>query len=514
MSLGGGRAHAEDDATAGEAFHVARIEVDDVPEALRAAVDAAVAPYRDQQMSLGMVRNVAVKVTMALQDGGERLSYAYVPNQDIVDGVVHLKVLRGHIESASLGKNTSLVMDKVLKSYLAKGVSPTGDVPTAESQLLRLADLPGVGGTTPVLAAGQEPGGSALTVDVAPGERIEGLLVMDNNGSKTSGKLRMGTQLTLNSPLGMGDRFQAVLYEAPEVIQTNHDSDGGGHTWIGRLSYDLPMGADGGRAGFAYSQVGYQLGGETYRRYGFEGFAKVWSLYGSYPLIRTATRNLSLSANLDYKQMFDSSLSDDLRSASMATLQLSGDVQGQIAGLPNVLQYQFSISGGDFTNTPGDWSRTNGKFLKTTQSVKLSQGLMPGLYLDLPFSAQQASRNLDGSEKMSLGGPSGVRAFNGDVASVDTGWLFTPTVNWSVPWVDGLTAQLFYDYGRGTTQKTSNQYENIFALGGYGAGLSYALPGRAVFSASYARRDIAKLSKATVDAMHQDMFWGNIAVRY
>jgi hemolysin activation/secretion protein len=517
----GGQAAAAADAEQGESFHVARIEVEDVLPALQAAVEAAVAPYRDQQMTFGMLRNVAVKVTVTLQDAGERLSYAYIPNQDVVDGVVKLKVLRGFIESAKLGSNTSLVSERVLKRYLDNAVSLNGDVGMTESQLLRLSDLPGVGATKPVLAAGEQPGGSALTVDIAPGNRSQIVMVADNSGSKASGKWRVGTQVTVNSPLGIGDRLQAVAYAAPDFLQPNRDSQGG-NTLVGRLSYDLPIGGSGLRGGLSYSKVRYALGGRIWRDTG-DGFAEVYSLYGSYPLVRSATRNLNLSANLDFKRMNDTVLKEfnypsNSRSATVLNAQLAGDRQGQVAGLPNALTYQFAMSGGDL-NRGGKLSTkwwdpkgdAKGRYYKATQSLRLSQGLVNGVYLDLALSGQQASHNLDSSEKMTLGGPNGVRAYSNDAASVDSGWLLMPTLNVAVPKVNGLTAQLFYDYARGALSKFDPNRNVVVSMAGYGVGLSYTLPKLASINMSYGRRNG---SDALLGPQARDQVWLNTAIRF
>lgn len=514
-ALGGAGRAAVADAEQGERFRVTHIEVDDVPEALQPVADAVLAPYRDQDMTFGMLRNIAVKVTVALQDAGERVSYVYIPDQDVIDGVVRLKLLRGFIESAKLGGNTSLVSDRVLQQYLDRGVSPSGDVPTLENQLLRLSDLPGVGGTTPVLAAGEQPGGSALTLGVAAGDRVEAVAVADNAGSKTSGRWRVGTQIGVNSPLGIGDRFQMVAYTAPAFLQPNHDSDSG-NTLIGRLSYDLPVGAAGARAGLSFSKVRYALGGAL--RDTGDGFAEVYGVYGSYPLLRSATQNLNLSANLEYKRLSDNVAKQftDItmsRSATVLSAQVAGDRQGQIAGLPNVMQYQLGLSAGKLRTTPF-WDiggGMKGKYYKATQNLRLSQALARGMYLDLALSGQQASRNLDGSEKMPLGGPNGVRAYSNDAASVDRGWVLMPTLNVALPKVDGLTAQLFYDYARGAQQKSVNGANTTVSIAGYGAGLNYVLPKRASINLSYGQRHGAD-SRLLPQA--RDMVWLSTTIRF
>ena len=493
-----------------EHVRIARIEVDNVPERLKPLVDAVVAPYRDRDMTLTDVRNVAVQVTGVLLDNGESISYAYVPEQDMVDGILHLRVLRGHVEAIHLKGNRSLVRDRVLQGYLASGITLTGDVQAAQDQLTRLSELPGVGTLTPVLSPGQTPGGTVLSVSTEAGPRVEGAFVLDNAGSRTSGRNRVGTQINVNSPLGLGDRLQAVLYGAPDFLQFNHDSDGG-RTLIGRVSYDARVGARGARAGVAVSRVDYTLGG-LYRDLG-EGYATVFSLYGSYPLLRRPTGNLDISANLDAKRMSDSLFDlPNPRTAHVLNLQLSGDRQSQLAGRPNVLQYQIGTSAGRLRNTD-DWNgaQTRGAYYKMTTSAKFSQGLARGTLLDLSINTQHASRNLDGSEKMVLGGPGAVRAYSNDTVSADSGYVASATLNVAVPVVKGLSVQAFYDRAQATAQKFVRSGANRVTMDGYGAGVSYTISQRATLSLSHAIRG---KSDRLLGDQPRAMTWASAVIRF
>jgi hemolysin activation/secretion protein len=497
---------------------VARIEVDEVPENLKPQVDALVAPYRDREMTLSELRNVAIQITGILLDNGETISYAYVPQQDIVDDVVHLRVLRGHVESIELKKNDSLVRDWVLRAYLARGLSASGHVKAAQDQLTRLADLPGVGAITPTLSPGQTPGGTVLSVDTKPSPRFEGTVVLDNAGSRSTGRNRMGVQATINSPLGLGDRLQLVAFGSPDYFQLTSDSNGG-HTWIGRFSYDMPIDARGARAGVAISRVNYLIGGNGYAASGnndFNGYATVYSVYGSSPLVRSARQNLNFTATFDYKRMSDSEGDNDdrnVRSSQLITLQLSGDRQGRLIGLPNVFQYSVGVTNGRLDNK-GGWyfngAKTRGTFTKTTQSAQLLQGLYPGVYLNLSVNAQQASTNLDPSEKMSLGGANAVRAYSNDTTSVDSGYIASAALNVTVPKVNGMTAQVFFDRAHGITPKFAS-YRNKVAIQGWGVGLNQTFGKRASVNLTYAQR-IGNDRRA--GPQHKSMVWASTAIRF
>ena len=259
------------------------------------------------------------------------------------------------------------------------------------------------------------------------------------------------------------------------------------------------------------SRVNYTLGG-LYNDLG-EGNATVYSLYGSYPLVRMQSASLDLNANLDYKRLTDSLFDEaNQRWASVVSAQVSGSRQGMLAGLPNIFQYQVGVTGGDLRNQDAwNGAQTRGTYFKATQYAKLSQVLHRGVYLDLSVQWQQTSRNLDGSEKMSLGGPSAVRAYSNDTVSADSGHIASAQLNAAVPFIDGLTAQVFYDRARATVQKFVSRGANAVTMEGYGFGLNYVIAKRAEFSLMHALR---MGSHRLLGDQHRAMTWFNAVVRF
>lgn len=476
-----------EDENAGAQIEVKLIRVIHVPEVARNEVEKLVADYRNRKMTLNSLRNVAINITSLLQAHGERLSYAYIPDQKITGGVVTIDVMQGRIESIRIHKNSSLVKDSVLNRYVKQMYEFKEQIARVENSLGNVTNLPGVGELTPYLQAGQEPGGSALWLDVTPARRVEGMVVVDNMGSLSSGRTRFGVQANINSPLGLGDRLEALGYAAPDFLQTTNDSNHG-NTLIGRLAWDAPVGVRGGRLGLSFSRVSYKLGGPSLRGLG-DGYADIASLYGSYPLLRGRRNNLSLGMNIDFKRMNDNFWDmSNRRHAPVFSLPVNGDSQGSLLGKPFILQYGLSPALGVLSNSD-EWngSDTRGRYAVLTESFNYLQGLYPGITLGLNFSGQQASKNLDGAEKMSLGGAYAVRAYSNSAASIDSGFVISPSLNLDVPGMDNTSFQLFYDYGRGKLQKFSAVNQTV-ALKGYGVGINYNFKTRAFINASYAWR--------------------------
>jgi hemolysin activation/secretion protein len=114
------------------------------------------------------------------------------------------------------------------------------------------------------------------------------------------------------------------------------------------------------------------------------------------------------------------------------------------------------------------------------------------LSLFLSISGQLANTNLDSSEKFSLGGANGVRAYPSGEASGDEAWLGTAELRYTMPVTnEGGMWQLtaFYDTGRSHIEKHQvTPGENHRSISGAGIGINYIMPGSYMIKANYAWR--------------------------
>ncbi|KVG83541.1 hypothetical protein WJ36_09350 [Burkholderia ubonensis] len=117
---------------------------------------------------------------------------------------------------------------------------------------------------------------------------------------------------------------------------------------------------------------------------------------------------------------------------------------------------------------------TRGRYFKTTQQFDHHLRLSARTRVHLSFNAQQATRNLDGSEKMSLGGPYAVRAY--DMFSADSGYIASATVHAGVPAVPGLGVSIFAIMC------------TLLSRNSRGASIEYAIGKHVTVSLSYAMR--------------------------
>jgi hemolysin activation/secretion protein len=455
-------------------------------------VDEFLAPWRGRNVTLSQLRVLRDALTTVLYHGGDSLVRVILPPQTVTDGVIHFEITRGHVESVNV-ENSSDVATKRLREILESTSDGAPSLRDIERNARRVEDIPGIGSATSTLSAGTQPGGTVVTVDVAPGDRYYGAATVDNAGSRQAGWRRFGLTGGVNNMLGLGDQLQATVYLTPRFMQTKAGEDG--QTRLGRISYDMLTGLGASRAGIAYSHVDYRLG-EMFTGLG-TGSANVVSIYGVEPLIRSDSASLDLGANLDLKRSSDEKFDNVLQTSQrsfVASVRADGALAGAISERRNVIQYSAVLSRGtakqsefDYSNSAPMLGSRRFDFYKAEPAIAYVQAITPSIRATVQMRGQWASRSLDSSERMGLGGPSAVRAYDQNAASVDDGLIFSIAASKSIRSLPGAAVQVFYDDARGRTRQDGPIPGAFVRLQGYGIGASYSGK-RVAAQLSYAMR--------------------------
>ncbi|WP_244101828.1 ShlB/FhaC/HecB family hemolysin secretion/activation protein [Burkholderia cepacia] len=413
-------------------------------------------------LSFAELQRAAARITAYYRRNGYVLARAYLPRQDIDDGVVHIEIAEGRYGAIAI-QNHSRVLDAALRQPLS-ALHP-GDVvrgPDLERRLLLLDDLAGVSARG-TLRPGEMPGTTDLVVDADKGPLASGSLEFDNFGDVALGRYRVGASVDVNSPLRLGDRL-SVRGLVSNGLQRYY-----------RAAYQVPVGPASTRVGVAYSSLRYRLGG-AFSDLESQGRASVQTAYVTQPLVRA--RDLSVTAQLQYE---NKNLRDDYgifdvrrdKNVGLWTFGVSGNSQdGWLGGGRNGFSVMFGV-GRLRSNDPFEadaLKKSIGSFAKLNVSALRVQALGRRFELYAQVSAQLASRNLDESEKFSLGGPYGVRAYALGTGSGDQGWQASAELRYLV--APGWQVSTFLDAGRVQADKhpwTQGRNMQHMQAGGVGA---------------------------------------------
>jgi hemolysin activation/secretion protein len=440
------------------------------------------------RMSLADLRGVATRIAEHYRSNGYFVAQAYLPAQDIKDGRVTVAVLEGQYGKVSLNNQTRL-SDRIAGGLMS-GINSGDSVQSGplENRLLLLSDVPGVN-VKSTLVPGAEVGTSELLVNLTPGPSVTGSVDADNAGNRYTGQYRVGATVNLNNPTGNGDLASVRVLTSGEGLQ------------YARASYQLQVGK--GRAGVAYSHLGYRLGRE-FESLQAHGTAEIASVFGSYPLIRSRNTNLHAQLAFDdrrFQDKVDATASVSDKKARVLMGSLYGDHRDRLAG-GGLSAYTVTLSAGILDlETPGlaaidaATARSNGHYSKLSFGLTRAQAIVPGLSLHAALSGQLASKNLDISEKFGLGGMWGVRAYPTGEAYGDQGALLNLELRQrlAMPWAQKLPGAIdliaFVDAG--TVQASKNPWTtggNNRTLTGAGVGVNWTGYDNLIVKAYYARK--------------------------
>ncbi|MFC4314734.1 ShlB/FhaC/HecB family hemolysin secretion/activation protein [Steroidobacter flavus] len=368
---------------------------------------------------------------------------AYLPEQSLSGGAVTIAVLEarvGELRIESAQEQTRVREEVIREMLMARQLQEDAlGITNLERAALLVDDLPGIKAAV-VLAPGSAEGSTDIVARVENTPLVQSALVMDNSGLPSTGRERLTGQVSLQSPLRFGDELVALL----NVSEGNR---------FGRLSYEIPVGSDGWRVSTSVSALDYELG-EEFKALDAEGKAFTWGFAADYPLIRSNRFDLRFTSGVEERRYENSALSEEtsdsrIRAAHAGLLANRLDSFGG----GGMWVYSALITAGDVDLSGNVFdlaldqltARSDGNYTKYSWNVGRLQRLGDRNRLSVSLQGQFASDNLDSSEKLNLGGASGVRAFPELEGAGDEGWLG------NVEWLHTLTADwqfaLFYDIG-------------------------------------------------------------------
>ncbi len=459
-------------------------------------------------MTLADLRSLADRVSAYYQAQGYFVAQAYLPPQDIKDGLVTLAVLEGRYGAVTIRNGTRL-KDSVARGLVEPAPNDAVTMAPLERSLLLLADLPGVQ-VRSTLTPGASVGSSDLVLDVVPGPLVSGSVDGDNHGNRYTGRGRIGGTLNLNNPMGHGDVASLRLLSSGKGLN------------YARAAYQVPVAR--GRVGVAYARLDYRLGKE-FESLQARGTATIASVYGSYPLLRSRQSNLSVQLALDSKRLHDQVNATNIRQTKKVQalmLSLGGDHRDSFAG-PAVNTYSLTGTAGNIDLkdpaakvADASTARTQGSYGKLGFNLARLQSAGASTQFLAAASGQVASKNLDVSEKMPLGGASAVRAYPEGESYADSGFVITLEARYTLPVTDTVPGQVqlvgFIDSGAVTFSR--NPWvpgANTRKLSGAGVGLNWSVGDAFFIKAFYAHKLGSEPATSAPDASGR--FWVQ-AVKY
>ena len=430
-----------------------------------------------EKKTMVQLNNTLSELTRYCRQHGYPAAAAYVPAQESSDGMITIEVIPGRYGEIKID-NRSRLKDSVAKGFvnnLKSGeIIRTGKL---ETTLYSISDVSGTKAVG-VLSPGKEFGTSDLTVRIEKGKGSNTVLYVENYGSEDTGRYRYGLQHNIYDVSGNGDK----------VSVGGLISNRGMHNYY--ANYETIVGRGGATLGVGFSRMDYETG---LGNFGVTGVAETISLFGHRSLYHLTNSGLTLKYGYDYRR-----LKDEFMNGALSANKHSHAVYLGLDGFERRKGFIFNYGVKLTTGTLGiqeEWARrdkTEGRFTKGEANVTAVTRLGNGADVLIKGSGQIASHNLDGSERMYLGGASGVRAYPQGEGAGDEGIMATiePRFYTKIP---GLVFSTYYDIGHvwyrhdGSAGGIKTPSTGM-TLKGYGVALSYTKPNDWFARLDYARR--------------------------
>ena len=458
-------------------------------------INKVIAPYLEKELSLIQLNELKDKITNLYREHGFLAATAYLPQQSVENGELKINVLDGKLGKIYLTNNSKLD-DKVL-TQKASDFKQNEVVNTFKVEKF-LYDLNSVNGVIArgELRPGSNVGETNLYVQVDDTNMHNGIIYADNYGNDYSGKYRMGIL----------DNFYNLDGRGSEVSVGGLISNKDLHDFFVDASTPVQPYNSKTKVGIGVDRTSYELGNE-YAALDVSGSSTTYKAYGKTIAYNTMNHNLEFNYGYDYKD-----INDDISAFGLDSKKHSHAIHIGLEGgnrwKDNVANYSATITSGthindsEYASILNEFNHTEGRFTKFNAESNYFNLIAPRWTFKNHTKLQVANKNLDSSEKMSVGGINGVRAYANGELSADEGFLMQNAISYRTG-DKNFSIDFFVDAAQSRTVKSNDDWSSLY---GYGIELNYTKPNDYFAKLDYARR-IGFDDNMSKDAQSHDRIW-------
>ena len=401
--------------------------------------------YLARTITAAEVEAIVSRVTGLYRDNGYFLSRAIAPPQDLVAGVLHIRVIEGYIDAVSFAGESP--GGASLDAYAADLIAERpATLARFERTVLLINDLPGVSAGARIVPVAELAGAYRLEIELAyrPVD-VEGYV--DNRGTRSVGRLEALVSGGLNSVLGYNERLQARAFFVPNQPR---------ELLYYEASYAQPLGHHGTTVSVT-GAASDSNAGEPLTPFDIESGSTFFVAQAWHPLIRSRAQSLWLLASFELLDLEETqhnvtSFKDRLRVARIGANYLFGDGLDGTNWISLQASKGVQAFGATDRNAPAP-SRADGRsdFEKVTAEVTRDQPLFSDFALQLTARAQKSFVPLLTTEEFALGGGRYGRGYDYSELKGDDGVAaaaelrYTGTLDQGL--LDAVQTYLFYDVG-------------------------------------------------------------------
>lgn len=426
----------------GPCFSIRNIVLDGATLISSGEQQALISPWLNRCLNLAQITTITERVSDWYISRGYITSRAFLTEQDLSQGELHLAVLEGKLRQIRLDGQPVRMLKTAFPGLEGK-VLNLRDIEQGMEQINRVR-------TEPVqieILPDEQPGYSVVNLTATPEFPLSASMMLDNSGQKTTGETQLSGTLNGNNLLGIADKWFVS----------------GGRSSDFATAYDAQNFQTGVSLPYGYALLDYTYSWSNYR-YTFTNMGFDWASTGDSKSHRV---NASWVAwrNGDMKTAFAAGMTQRSSRNWLSDIQLassSRNLSSMMVGINHThkafggvatLSPTFS-RGMPWFNAETDSHKTpdepRAQFRKWSLSASFQRPLTNEAMWLTSLYGQWSPDKLYGSERLSLGGESSVRGFKEQYISGDSGGYWRNEISYglfTLPVIGQVSAVLALDGG-------------------------------------------------------------------
>ena len=248
-------------------------------------VESIIAQFLNQSLTIEVLRNISQKLTDLYISKGYLTSGAFLPEQDLSQGIAVIRVVEGTLEEINV-TGLNHLSERYIISRFAVDTNNILDIKYLENSIKLLSQNPLIKQIDAKLVEGSDIGKSKLILNVVEAPVWSSNLLFNNYNSANSGELQVSIGISNQNLLGLGDRI-ATSYSISE-----------GFNSFG-IDYELPLSSLDNSLRFQYSNGDSEITASIFDDIGIRADAESFFVQYSQPIVKSLNREIDLFLTLD-----------------------------------------------------------------------------------------------------------------------------------------------------------------------------------------------------------------------
>ena len=367
-------------------------------------LDQLAQPLEDKNVKISALKKLAKTITNKYLQQGYITSRAIVPQQEIKEGIVEIKIIEGSIANIQIEGNKRL-RESYIRKRLELGANTPVRVDNLEGQLQLLRSNQTINNIEANIQPAEGEGNSSLVVKVDEASPWLYGAEINNYGTIATGAEKLGLSLGYRNLTGNSDSLSFGFTQALDANSQSYNA-----------SYSLPLNAKDGTLQLRTNINRNEIVGDGFEDLNLEGDSELYEVSFRQPLTRTLQKELALSVGFSFQESRDFTNGVRLTRTNRTSVIKFGqdytkrDIKGVWAFRS---QFNLGFDGSDENENVllGGSEQPDDVFVSWLGQTQRLQRLSANNLLIMQADVQLTPNRLSPSEQFVIGGAQSVRGY-------------------------------------------------------------------------------------------------------